>query len=44
MQFENWDLIETDLISKQKIAVQTVRDRHIAEATWLMTQGKGVIQ
>ena len=44
LSFENWDIIENDLISKEKTSVQTVRDRHIAEANWLMTQGKGVIQ
>jgi len=44
MDFENWDIIETDLITKQKTAVQTVLNRYIAEATWLNTQGKGVIQ
>jgi outer membrane protein len=44
LSFENWDIIENDYISKQKIALQTIRDRHLAEAMWLMTQGKGVIQ
>lgn len=44
LSFENWDIIENDYITKQKTALQTVRDRHLAEATWLMTQGKGVIQ
>jgi outer membrane protein TolC len=44
MDFEDWVIIETDLIAKQKTAVQTVLNRHLAEATWLMAQGKGVIQ
>jgi outer membrane protein len=43
LSFENWDIIENDLISKQKTAIQTIRDRSIAEANWLMAQGKGVI-
>jgi len=44
LSFENWDIIENDYISKQKTAIQTIRDRHVAQAAWLMTQGKGVIQ
>jgi len=44
LSFENWDIIENDYISKQKTALQSIRDRHLAEAAWLMTQGKGVIQ
>jgi outer membrane protein len=43
LSFENWDIIENDLISKQKTSIQTIRDRSIAEANWLMAQGKGVI-
>jgi len=43
LQFENWDIIENDLISKEKTHIQTLRDRRIAEAAWLKAQGKGVL-
>ena len=43
MTFENWDIIENDLIQRQKSFLQSQRDRVIAEAAWEKTQGKGVI-
>ena len=43
LSFENWDIIENDLISREKTAVQTFRDRKIAEANWLMAQGRGIL-
>lgn len=42
MSFEDWDLIENDLISRQKTTIQSQRDRIIAEATWEQAQGHGV--
>lgn len=39
--FEDWDLIENDLISRQKSLLQTLRDRVTAEASWEQVQGKG---
>lgn len=43
LSFEDWDIIENDLISKQKTVIQTERDLNLAEAAWLKAQGKGVI-
>ncbi|MGK5083331.1 TolC family protein [Bdellovibrionota bacterium FG-1] len=44
LSFEEWDLIETDLISREKTALQSERDRVIAEAGWEQALGKGVIR
>jgi len=43
MTFENWDIIENDLIQRQKSFLLSQRDRVVAEAAWEQTQGKGVI-
>lgn len=43
LSFENWDIIENDLISRQRTAAQTVRDSAVAEANWLKVQGKGFL-
>lgn len=43
MTFENWDIIENDLIQRQKTFLQSQRDRVVAEAAWDQAQGKGVI-
>lgn len=43
LSFENWDLIESDLISREKNYLQSRRDRVIAEAYWEQAQGRGVI-
>lgn len=43
LSFEDWDIIENDLISKQQTLIQTEHNLYIAEATWMKTQGKGVI-
>jgi len=43
LSFEDWDIIENDLITRQKALLQNERDRIVAEATWEQTQGKGVI-
>ena len=42
--FDDWDLIETDLITRQKTLLQTKHDRVIAEANWELTEGTGVIK
>lgn len=41
--FDDWDLIETDLIKRQKSLLSSERDRVVSEATWEQTQGKGVL-
>lgn len=43
LSFEDWDIIENDLISRQKFVLQSRRDRIVAEAVWEQAQGKGVI-
>jgi outer membrane protein len=44
LSFENWDVIESDLINRQKSLIQSQRDRVTSEAAWEQAQGKGVIQ
>ncbi len=44
LSFEDWDVIENDLISRQKSFLQSERDRVIAEGAWEQAQGKGVIR
>ncbi len=44
LSFEDWDIIENDLINRQKNLLQSERDRVVAQAEWERTQGKGVIQ
>lgn len=44
LTFENWDIIENDLISKQKLVLLSERDLYLAEAAWMQAQGKGVFQ
>ncbi|MBC7714544.1 MAG: TolC family protein [Rhizobacter sp.] len=41
--FDDWDIIENDLITRQKNYTQTIRDRLVAEAAWEQAQGTGVI-
>ena len=43
LAFEQWDIIETDLISRQKAALTSKRDRIIAESAYLQSQGLGDI-
>ena len=43
LTFEDWDIIENDLISRQTALVQSQRDRITTEAAWEQAQGKGVI-
>ena len=41
--FDDWDIIENDLITRQKDNKTKIRNRLIAEASWEQTQGTGVI-
>jgi outer membrane protein len=43
LTFEDWDLIENDLINRQKNYLNSERDRMLSEANWEQVQGKGVI-
>ena len=43
LSFEDWDLIENDLITAQKNQIRSLRDLVVAEAAWEQTQGKGAI-
>jgi len=44
MSFEDWDLIENDLILRERSVLQSEQARAIADATWQQAQGKGVFQ
>lgn len=44
LSFEDWDLIESDLISRQQASIQSQRDYALAEAAWENAIGKGSIQ
>lgn len=41
--FDDWNIIEDDLIFRQKTYLQSVRDRVVAEATYEQSLGQGVI-
>jgi outer membrane protein TolC len=41
--FEDWDRIESELISRQRSLLASQRDRVTSEAGWEQLQGKGVI-
>ncbi len=43
MSFEDWDIIESDLINRQKAVLQSRRDRVTAEAAWEQALGTGAI-
>lgn len=43
MTFEDWDQIENDLIARERAVLQSQRDRTLAEASWQLQQGRGVI-
>ncbi len=43
LTFEDWDIIESDLITRQKSYLQSKRDRVLSEAAWEQAQGRGVI-
>ncbi|HTL12040.1 MAG TPA: TolC family protein [Bdellovibrionota bacterium] len=42
MTFEDWDVIENDLINRERAVLQSQRARTAAEAAWRQAQGKGV--
>jgi len=41
--FDDWDIIESDLIKRQKSFLTSERDRVVFEAAWEQAQGKGVL-
>lgn len=43
LTFEEWDIIENDLINREKAALISGRDRVNAEASWEAALGKGAI-
>jgi len=43
LSFEDWDIIENDLIAKQKAVIRGQHELYITEATWMQAQGRGVI-
>jgi len=43
LSFQDWDTIESDLISNQKTMLVNVRQTIIAEAAWEQAQGKGAM-
>ncbi|MCG2661786.1 MAG: TolC family protein, partial [Kiritimatiellae bacterium] len=43
LSFEDWDLIENDLIDKQKAVLTSYRDAVVARAGWEKALGTGVI-
>jgi outer membrane protein len=43
MTFQDWDVIENDLIGRQKNFLLSQKNRVVAEAAWEQAQGKGVI-
>ena len=43
LTFDEWDIIENDLIARQKSLVLTEKERVVAEALWEQVQGKGVL-
>jgi outer membrane protein TolC len=44
ISFEDWDIIENDLVARQKAVLQSRRNRIVSEAAWEQLQGKGVFQ
>ncbi len=44
LSFDDWDIIENDLISQQKVALAARRDAVLAEARWELALGKGLEQ
>ncbi len=41
LSFEDWDLIENDLIATQKTHLSSLRDAELAQAQWEKAQGRG---
>ncbi len=44
MSFEDWDVIENELIVRERAVLESQRNRTRAEATWLQVRGKSVPQ
>ncbi len=44
LSYQDWDLIENDLINSQKNLLSSLNNAVITEATWEQVQGKGAIQ
>lgn len=44
LSFEDWDIIENDLITKEKTLLASERERVVAEANWEQAQGRGEIR
>ncbi|HSA58585.1 MAG TPA: TolC family protein [bacterium] len=44
ISFEDWDIIENDLINRQKAYLVSQRDRITAEAAWERALGRGVFE
>jgi outer membrane protein TolC len=42
LSFENWDIIETELISRERAFLQSRRDRTLSEAAWEKALGQSV--
>lgn len=43
MSFEDWDVIENDLITREKTVLQSQLSKVQAESDWLQAQGRGVL-
>ncbi|MEN0058210.1 MAG: TolC family protein [Bdellovibrio sp.] len=43
MTFEEWDQIESDLITRERSYLNSVKERVVAESKWELAQGKGVL-
>lgn len=44
LTFEEWDIVETDLISRQKEVLNSEKNRIIRQSVWEQAQGIGVFQ
>lgn len=42
--FDDWDLIESDLITRQRAVLSSQGNRVVAEASWEQAQGRGALQ
>jgi outer membrane protein TolC len=44
LKFDNWDIIENDLINRQKSLLETRRQAWRAEAAWWQVTGRGLAE
>jgi outer membrane protein len=44
INFQNWDLIESDLVTRQRSALSSQTNRVAAEAAWDQSQGQGLFK